>query len=273
MKGHKIRLLAILLLFGILLCGCGLQNHVYTETELKKVAEKSLHKKYNEEFIIHNVWSKNQDVFYADCSPKDNAEIVFRADVYKNGKGVEADGYVRAIVSQEAKELLEQDFQANFSNCFTRAIVGGYYKQPLVDNVDTVKLHEYINDYTEQVGINCDIVYEIFIPDIDNSEESIRKEYEFLSRTLVEQVDKKIASNTILDIKVDLFFVEEEMLKEIIKYFGTSTGIKGEFDREMRKYQNVVCIYKDRKIEMNYTEYEEQRSQYKRYEELRKKNK
>ena len=268
MKGHKIRLLAILLLFGILLCGCGLQNHVYTETGLKKVAEKSLKKKYNEEFVIHNVWSKNQDVFYADCSPKNNAEIVFRADIYKNGKGVEADGYKKTILEGEINRKLKPYFEDVFGNCYTRVLLGMSYEgggkidenQPI-----DVQIKEYFNKYSSYIV--CDIYVEMQ----DISKCDLETEYEFLRSTLLEKIQSDICPDINPDLKVNLRFVDEEMLEKSENYFQNSTGVRGDFDWELRKYQEIICVYEDGNIDMKYEDYREQRLLYKEYEDLKNK--
>ena len=267
MKGHKIRLLAILLLFGILLCGCGLQNHVYTETGLKKVAEKSLKKKYNEEFVIHNVWSKNQDVFYADCSPKDNAEIVFRADVYKNGKGVEADSYKQTILAGEINRILKPYFEEVFGRCYTRCELGPSYSVTLKIQEDQpieLQMQEYLQEYSD--FIVCDVYIEMQ----DVSESNIETEYEFLRSTLLEKIQSDICPNIVPDLmKANLHFGNEELVKKSEEYFQTSTTIMGEFDSELMKYGKIICVYKDGNIDIDYEEYKERRM---KYQDLREKN-
>lgn len=42
----------------------------------------------------------------------------------------------------------------------------------------------------------------------------------------------------------------------------------GDFDWELREYQEIICIYKDGNIDMKYEDYKELRL---KYEELRKK--
>ena len=82
MKKTKIRFWAVLLLFCVLLCGCGTGNYAHSEESMKRVAEKSLKKKYGEEFVIHSTWNRDQERFFADCSPRDDSEVVFKATFY-----------------------------------------------------------------------------------------------------------------------------------------------------------------------------------------------
>ncbi len=74
---------------------------------MKKVADKSLEEKYGEKFVIHGVWEGSQEMFFADCSPEDNPEIVFRADIRKNGDGVVADEYAQGVVAKEIDALFQ----------------------------------------------------------------------------------------------------------------------------------------------------------------------
>ena len=241
MKGHKIRLLAILLLFGILLCGCNVSNYIYTEDSLKKVAEKSLKKKYGEEFIVHSAWAKNAEVFYADCSPKNNSEIVFRADVYKNGKGVEADSYQQTVLAEEIKHILEPFFQDTFGNCYIRAKLGrNYYGDREIqgDQSINLQLQEYIKNYTNY--ILCDAYIEMY----DVSESDIEAEYVFLASTLLEKIQSDVCPNVVPDLKVNLWFVDEEMLNKSKEYYAYNTSMRGEFHGEMLGYQEIICLYK-----------------------------
>ena len=242
-----------------------MRNHVYTETELKKVAEKSLQKKYDEEFVIHDVWSKNQEVFFADCSPKDNPEIVFRADVYKNGKGVEADSYKKTILAREINRILKPYFQDVFGRCYTRVLLGMSYQGELkIDENQPigVQLQEYLYKYSNY------IVCDIYIEMQDISKCDLETEYEFLRSTLLEKIQSDICPDIIPDLKVNLQFVDEEMLKKSQNYFRNSTIVMGDFDWELREYQEIICIYKDGNIDMKYEDYKELRL---KYEELRKK--
>ena len=268
MKGHKIRLLAILLLFGILLCGCNVRNYIYTEDSLKKVAEKSLKKKYGEEFVVHSAWAKNAEVFYADCSPKDNSEIVFRADVYKNGKGVEADSYKQTILAGEINRILKPYFEEVFGDCYTRAELGMSYqgeRKIQEDQPIDIQLQEYLQKYSNYIA--CDVYVKMY----DASESDIEAEYEFLTSTLVEKIQSDICSGIVPShFTVMLHFGDEEMLKNSEAYFQTSTQVMGEFDSELRKYGEIICQYKDGTIyNIDYEEYEKRRL---RYEDLRKRN-
>ncbi|MBR1703375.1 MAG: hypothetical protein IJ716_15725 [Lachnospiraceae bacterium] len=266
MKKHKFILPVVVILLGVWLCGCGSQNHVYTETGLKNVAEKSLHKKYNEEFVVHNVWSKNQDVFYADCSPKDNSEIVFRADVYKNGKGVEADNYKQTILAGEINRILKPYFEDVFGRCYTRCKLGRSYSVELriqEDQPIELQLKEYLHKYSDF------IVCSVFVEMHDASPNDIDEEYVFLTSTLLEKIQSDICPDVVPDLKVNLWFVDEETLKKSEVYFQTNTSIMGEFDSELMKYGNIIGIYKDGKIDIDYEEYKKRRM---RFQELRKEN-
>ena len=95
MSKIRIQLVSILVLLSLFLTGCnGWKNYIHTESSLKREAADVLEEKYDEEFVIHKVWIKNQTTFYATCSPKDDSEIVFEAQVYKDGSGIYKDVYI-----------------------------------------------------------------------------------------------------------------------------------------------------------------------------------
>ncbi|MCM1102409.1 MAG: hypothetical protein NC079_08780 [Clostridium sp.] len=105
------------------------------------MAEKSLKKKYGEEFIIHNAWDRDQTRFYADCSPKDNRGVVFRACIYKNGKGVYGDEYPETVVALEVDEIFRDGFEEIF------------VEKPAISEDTVEKEYRYLAETFLQKGI------------------------------------------------------------------------------------------------------------------------
>ena len=258
MKSGKLKMIAILLLCAVLLSGCDIRNYFYTEDGLKRVAEKSLKKKYGEDFVVYRAWDRSQELFFADCSPKDNPDVVFQADIYKNGSGIYADGYSQAVISKEVDDILGGSFREVFGNCYTVGEVLYYYKQPKFENPKEVTIEEYL----EQSDIGF-MIYYVFVEKTDVSEKDVEKEYQFLSEELVQNVSDNIRQEEVKNLIVVLYFVDEQMLKECQNFFSTNANVKGEFSPKLSEYwdNEVNCNYKSGNIDKSYEEYKKVRLQ------------
>ncbi|MCM1101720.1 MAG: hypothetical protein NC079_06955 [Clostridium sp.] len=254
MRKLKILLPVFLLLGCILLCGCDLRNYIYTEDSLKKVAEKSLKKKYGEEFIIHSAWDRDQTRFYADCSPKDNRDVVFLACIYKNGKGVYGDEYPEEVVALEVDEILRDEFEEVFGECYLKVHIDKYYNRPEFDSPQTLTLEEYVRK------TDLSIILAVFLNNTETTERLAEKEYQYFSDAFLKMLDEEgIGENQIWGIR--LYFVDTEMMRKSKDYFSISTDIRGEFDGELSKYPKLSFSYEDGKMSKSYDEYLERRVQ------------
>ncbi len=253
MKGHKIRLLAILLLFGILLCGCNVSNYVYTEDSLKKVAEKSLKKKYGEEFIVHSAWARDQERFFADCSPKNNSEVVFQATIYKNGKGVYDDEYPEAVVAKQVDQILKDGFKEVFGECYVRNSVVKCYNRPEMIDIPNIELGDYFSQ------IDTTIISYVFVLDNKISENDVATEYQFLEKELMDCVKENIKDDPVPEFGVHLYIGDEKMLEQSRNYFMENTDVRGEYDTELSRYARIIVIYENGSINISYDEYREMR--------------
>ena len=260
MKKTRTKLIAVLLSFCLLLsmialllfcltlygCSRNLRNYFYTEESLKRVAAKALKEKYDEEFVIHDVWSKNQTTFFALCSPKYDNEVDFKADIYKDGSGVYADGYVQGIIAEQINENLQEDFQSLFKDCYTRAEMYNYYNLPIFENVKDITIEEYLSQ------VNVDFAgYDVFILSSEVSQETVDAEYEMFSK----KIQDKVINGIIPDVVVDLYFVDEQMLKMSREYYATYEIHDSDFEKALDNYPNISFAYPDNKINKTYEEY------------------
>ena len=170
-KTIKRKFMAWLLLVCILLSGCGdWRNTFYTESSLKRVAAKSLKEKYGEEFVVHRVWNKSSSMFFTTWSPNDDPEVLFQADIRNNGDGVVADGYTQGVIAKELDEILKDDFQSLFSDCYTRARMPNYYNVPEFESPKDTTLQEYMSKVSfDLMGMG----YDVFILLSEVTDESI----------------------------------------------------------------------------------------------------
>ncbi|MCM1102467.1 MAG: hypothetical protein NC398_13930 [Acetatifactor muris] len=216
------------------------------------MAEKSLKKKYGEEFIIHNVWERDQTRFFADCSPKDNPRAVFLASIYKNGGGVFDDEYAEAVVALEVDDILRDGFEEAFENCYVKSHVSKFYTRPEFESPKILTLEEYLE------ATDTRIMCYVFADNSNGSEKVAEREYRYLSEILPQKVEEGGIGDNIFDA-MQVYFTDEEMVKESEEYFLLNTDIRGEFDSKTYKCNWFFCSYQDKKISKSYEEYLEKR--------------
>lgn len=257
----RIRIISVLeiVLCCILLCGCDYRNYIYTEDSLKNVAKKSLEEKYGEEFVIHRVWNKSQTVFFADCSPKDNSEVVFRADIRKNGEGIVSDGYAQGVVAKEVDDVLKDDFKELFGECCTEPAMINYYNVPTFENASEVKVDEYL----AEVNLN-DMMYSVYINATAISNESIDEEYRFIATEIPDKINKK----KIPDLRLRLFFITDDLMRKCKNFLSTNVELDSDLYFEVDKYPEITIEYKNGSISEVYEGFIDEK--YGEYQELRK---
>ena len=233
--------------------GCDIRNYVYTDSSLKWIAQRSLKKKYGEEFVIYRVWDKSQEMFFATCSPKDDPEVVFDADINKNGDGVESDGYAQEVVAKKVKELLKDDIQELFGKCYFRSEAYTYYNAPEFKNASEITIEEYISN-VEYDHIMC----WIYLSSPKKSKSDIDKEYSYFSQVLQE----KIRNKTIPKLTVIIYFSNDEMIEQCEEYYTTHADINYEFGRKLDNYEKIVFEYENGVMNMTYEEYKNLRETY-----------
>jgi len=229
-----------------------LRNYFYTEDGLKRVAEKSLKKKYGEDFVVYRAWDRSQELFFADCSPKDNPDVVFQADIYKNGAGVYADSYAQAAVAQQVDNIIKGGFEKTYKNCYTKPIVVFYYNEPKFADVKELSLNEYLDE--SNIGF---MGYYVLIANSQATEADIQAEYKFLSDELIQEVNTNIKEGEIEKLSVVLYFVDDEMKEKWKEYHSTNAHTRGTFSGEIVKYPRITCKYESGSINKSYTDYRE----------------
>ena len=223
----------VLLLFCLTLYGCSknLRNYFYTEESLKRVAAKALKEKYDEEFEIYYAWTRDRTSFYVTCSPKSDMDVVFEAEVYKDGSGVHRDEYLQGVVSKQLSERIQDKLQGVFGNdCYVKAhFYGGL---PTIDKLmETYEGEEVSDDYFKKITVEeyyqLDetpyLALWIFVnkENLDGSEEQIEREFECLSKLFVNEPMKEAG--------VLCYFVDENMLNECQEYLKKDSTTRGDF--------------------------------------------
>ena len=240
----------VLLLFCLTLYGCSknLRNYFYTEESLKRVAAKALKEKYDEEFVIHDAWTRDQTSFYVTCSPKNDMDVVFEANVYKDGSGVYEDEYLQGVVAKQLNEKYQQEFQQLFKGCFVRSTVR--YAKTDLENVSDITIEDYMNQYDIQ-GAFSFWGLDVFVLLPETSWDTIDAEYKLLS----EKIQDEINAGRLPEIVLNIYFVDDETMKWCKEYFKVNSYCYTEFYNAVESYPNIGIGYPTQKINMSYEEY------------------
>ena len=279
MNKPRTKLIAVLLSFYLLLsvivvllfclqmssCSRNLKNYFYTEESLKRVAAKALKEKYGEEFEIYYAWTRDRTSFYVTCSPKSDMDVVFEAEVYKDGSGIHRDEYLQGVVSKQLSERIQAKLQGVFGNdCYVKAqFYGGL---PTIDKLmETYEGEEVSDDYFKKITVEeyyqLDetpyLALWIFVnkKNLDGSEEQIEKEFECLSKLFVNEPMKEAG--------VSCYFVDENTLKECQEYLKKDNTTRGDFEYIVEDVIRFGFGFNDGAINKAFEEYNEIRKEVK----------
>ena len=245
MRKIRVRVVSVLLLISLLLTGCnGWKNYIHTESSLKREAADALEEKYNEEFTIHKVWIKNQTTFYATCSPEDEQDIVFEAQVYKDGSGVYSDQYIQGAVAKQLEERLQPRLETVFEDCFVK-VTFPIVEKPL-DYYNGVTIEKYLELYDEE-----HLYIQVFVnmKEQNDDEQALVSQFECFSHLLDEEGIKEggvtcyFAEENRIDACRDYFKVESierggsEVFRDL-KYFGFGYD-EGIINKTFEQYEEV----------------------------------
>ena len=233
----KVYLYFIIIFFlSFNLSRCDYRNYFYTEDSLKRVAEKSLEEKYGEEFVVHRAWDRSQTMFFADCSPKDNPEVIFTADIEKNGDGVVDDGYVQGLVAKQVDDILKPEFENFFGYYYTMPYNLSYYNEPTFKNIKDITVEEYI-DKAKMTSMP----YYIYVDMTKITGESIDEESELFEKDIPQMITNK----EIPDMSIHIYFTTGELVDQCKEYFSEHVEIDYDLNKEIEKYNYINIKYED----------------------------
>lgn len=234
MKKKRFAMLAVMLLTIIscmLMTGCG-SGKAKTESQMKRVAEKTLQEKYGEEFEIHYVWSRDASIFYATCSPKSNLDVVFEAQVYKDGSGLFEDEYLQGLVSRQISDRFEAKLQEVFGeDCYVHTHF--YFDPPTIDEImegwkgEVPSLDYFKNATVEDYYVMVEepmLAVKIIInkEKLNYSKEKAIDEFDCFSELYENEPMKEGGFSC--------YFADEQTFNECKKYFQKVNKARGEFD-------------------------------------------
>ncbi|MDE7251319.1 MAG: hypothetical protein K2O32_00030 [Acetatifactor sp.] len=243
--------LIFLLRFEYYLPGAKIMAYIDPEEPIIEMAEKALQKKYREEFIVHDVWSKASNECYADCSPVSNEEVVFLAVLGKDG-GIEYDEYLQGVISRKISDRFQEELGQIFDDCYVYTSMP-YTAAVEFDNVPDTTIEQYVEKYREEYGESGCWVIRIFINLEREQEGDVEREYEYFSQIVSELIER----NQTPDIYIDLYGVDEETRNWCENYFSVNAIERGKFTSMEAKNPYFSIRYKEGEITKTFEEYKE----------------
>ena len=233
-----------------------IKNFMYTEESGIQMAKKALQEKYGEEFIIHDVYSKSQSDFFANCSPLANEKVVFQAVLWKDGRGIEYDEYIQGLIEWKISERFQEELKQIYDDCYVYTFIP-YAAKVKFDNVPDTTIEQYVEKYKEEHGEIGNWVICIFINLEREKEGDVEREYEYFAHVGLEQ-EKSHMPN----IYFDLYGVDEETKNWCENYFNEKAVMGSEFTTMESKNPYFSIRYIGGEITKTLEEYKE-------YKELR----
>lgn len=200
-----------------------IKEFMYTEEAGIEMAEKALQKKYGEEFIIHDVYSKSPGEFWAECSPVSNEEVVFQAAIWKDGSGVVYDEYIPSIVAKELENEIEGELQKYYDSVFVKVHASGMWGPFLeVDSVRDMSLKEYVKmSNPSRLWIDMGI-------DAEEGNKHLEEEYAFY-----ESIQEMISNQEIPPLHVECYDMDAELQEWCDEFFTQNSDADGTYDSKV----------------------------------------
>lgn len=168
---RKRKLLSLIsaLAIPLILSGC-----VNRKSEEKKLA-KALEERYGEEFVVVDsiVTGGNwltAGPLSAVCYPKSDRDLLFKADYSIANQYIYDDGYIQAIVREEAYEEMEEII----SDYYTDFLIDVNVFQPIIEYAEREKYPEFVNitdvsiaSYEEKYGEKMRLSFYIIFNDTE----------------------------------------------------------------------------------------------------------
>ncbi|MDE7251318.1 MAG: hypothetical protein K2O32_00025 [Acetatifactor sp.] len=202
-----------------------------------KLAQKELQEKYGEEFIIRDVYSRSPATLCVHCSPASNEEIVFRAEIFRDGRGVEFDEYIEGIVARKIEKEIEDELKKYYNSVFVQVYLTSEMVQHSgepdreVDGIKDITPEEYVKRFDP---LMCRVDIGI---DAKEGNEHLEEEYAFY-----ESMREKISNQEMVPLYVVYCHMDAELQEWCNNYFT--------------QYSEAPGIYTGKRAECNKMEFD-----------------
>lgn len=234
MRHIRLRKMAAIIIMGVLLIttlgltGCGFQ----TKRNLKKVLEKALQERYNEEFVCLNVWANGGPSYFGVCYPKSNRDLLFETLFIDDGE-IAYDKYPSTIASKEMSEMLFNQLSEVYQECYINCYNFGVAND--IKDVEKVNSGEFNLDYFfetmhEQSDSDLPISFKICINKKAGINATYEEEYERLNKSVQEIMKRGEIYGVKLDLTIWLYFLPSDVYKDGIEYFENHSRASSAFE-------------------------------------------
>ncbi len=239
-KTFKLGVIFMLLTSMLGLVGCsGKENKKPKEA---KTAEKMLKEKYNEEFVTYSVGGRwgtlTNSTFTVICSPKDDPDLKFKAEIDKDG-GYILDEYVSRKVSAKVEESFTKFFKDHFKDFVIKVDAG---TKTIDSNKSDMPIEEFlkINEnakFAIDIVINKDNLSGVSATDLYNAMNSMLK--------------------TIPELKgaIEIYLVTNDVLIKANNYVKEKASVDSEFDELLKGSNSIFSQFKDGSLNISVEEF------------------
>lgn len=200
-----------------------------------KLVQKELQEKYGEKFIIRDVYARSPAELYVHCSPVSNEEIVFRAIIYRDGRGLEFDEYIEGIVARKMEKEIEDELKKYYSSVFVQVYLSSNWSSRNqtreVDGIMEITPEEYVQRFDPSM---CRVDIGI---DAKEGKEHFEEEYAFYER-----MQEKISNQEMVPLYVVYYHMDAELQEWCHNYFT--------------QYSEAPGIYTGKRAECNKMEFD-----------------
>ena len=219
--------------------GCSAQGG---KTPEAKIAETLLQKKYNEEFVIYSMGKRygtlTGNTFTVMCSPKDNPNLKFNAEIDKDGSFMQ-DEYV----SRKVSDLIEKDLTKTFSKNFKDFVIKvGAAGKTTDSNNSNMSIQEYFK-------LKNDTWFAIYIViDKDNLKD-------VSDDTIYNSISDTVGSVPNLSGGLKVYVVTKGVLQKAITYFKDYANLDSSFDELVSNPEDISSGFENGVLKMKLDEF------------------
>lgn len=240
-KTFKLGAIFILLTSMLGLVGCSRKEN--KKPKEAKTAEKMLKEKYNEEFVTYSVGGRwgtlTNSTFTAICSPKDNPDLKFKAEIDKDGAYM-LDEYVSRKVSAKVEESLEKSLKSTAGSFAIK--VGATNK-----SIDSKNSNMSIEEYLKTKG---DPGFAIYIVLDKDSLEGVS------SNLLYNSLNSMIDSIPKFKGSMRIYFATKDVLNSTREYLKENANIDSNFQEILKNSKNIYSQVNDGILQISLEEFQ-----------------
>lgn len=208
-----------------------------------QLAEKMLKEKYNEEFVVYSIGGRwgtlTNSTFAVVCSPADNPDLKFKAEVEKNGAYMH-DEYVSRRVSTLIEEALVKSLKDTVNKFVLKVSAGS--KSIDSDN-SSMSIEEFLKEKPNEKFV-VDVIID------KNSLDGVS------GKTLYSSLNSMLDTVPKLSGAIEVYFVTDDILQSSKNYLKEHANTDSEFDDILKNSSSIYSQFGDGVLNMSQEEFE-----------------